>query len=103
MKTLGQLIEEGSEGGSNRSTIAQIAASAYWAGQSDMRGAITRKAARQLQSLPQGRYRHLQEAAARHVLRISEINPSVLACPDGCLADDGSGEAAEIKSWDFDV
>jgi len=100
MRTLREIIDAGEDQG-ERSVLEQVAAAAYWAGQSEMRGRITRKVAAQLASLPSVRYHRIALRAARHVLAVGEINSNVLAGRRG--ADAGEGESGEIMGWDFDA
>jgi len=98
-KTLQQLYVEATTDAA--STVAKMVAAAFWAGQSDMRGKITKAAAERLDKLPTGRYRRLQRAAARFVLAVPGINGNALNHAPG--ADAGDSEAAEIMGWEFDI
>lgn len=101
MKTLRELINDGNRRDDNIPTISQIAAAAFWAGQSDMRGKITAGIAAKFNEYKPGRYCHAETRAIRAVIDVPGINQNVLNNHPG--ADDGSGESAEIQSWAFDI
>lgn len=97
-RILKQIIDLANSGESTTSVESAIAA-AYWAGQSQMRGQITEAIKAALATLPESRYHHLVEMAAKHVAHIPNINPNHLYGH----GDSGSGEAAEFLSWDFEI
>lgn len=96
MTTLREIIRD-----TNRETETQRAVrAAYWAGQSMMRGLITEQLKQRLDSLPQSRYHRLVRAAAEHMcIGVPCINSNYLHG----RGDSGTGEAAEIMDWDFDL
>ena len=86
----------------HRTQVEQAIQAAFWAGQADMRGKITRDIATRYQARKRGRYHKIEAAAVAFVVSSCPfVNGNYLAGRAG--ADDGSGEAAEMLAWDFAV
>ena len=99
MRTLNDILKVEGDG---RTSVEKAIQAAYWAGQSDMRGKITKDVAARFQARTAGRYHGVEARALAFVVGAClMINGNVLAARPG--ADAGDGEAAEIMAWDFEI
>src|SRR6266567_941536 len=98
-RTLSEIIKK-VESGAECSEVEDAIAGAYWAGQSMMRGHITEQIASRMKALPISRYHRFARQAAEHVcLGVDGINVNYI----NAYGDSGTGEAAEILDWEFEV